>query len=71
MTRKQTARPICEIYRVLDDGSSENLGTLFQWNTGEKEMRWQIDPATFQGGQLARVPVTSSITAAIAAAGAA
>lgn len=67
MTSKTTARPICEIYHLPCKEAPRHLGTLFEWNTGERQMRWMVDPDSFEGGCIGREPVqVASATAGAA-----
>ena len=67
MTRKITAKPVCEIYHIQEAETPRHLGTLYQWNTGERQMRWAVDPESFDGGCIGRVPVVAAQAAAGAA----
>lgn len=57
MTEKTTAKPICEIYHLRESEAPRCLGTLYQWNTGEREMRWLVNPDSFEGGCIGRVVI--------------
>lgn len=59
MNDKQTAKPIYAVYELKDDQIERQIGILFEWNTGEKEMRWLIPPASFEGGQILKVPLNA------------
>ena len=67
MTRKSTAKPVCEIYHLRDNSSPRHLGTLFEWDTGERQIRWVVDPKSFDGGCIGRVPIVAAPAAAGAA----
>ena len=67
MTIKVTAKPVCEIYHLREENPPRFLGTLFEWNTGERQMRWAVDPESFDGGCIGRVPVVAAQAAAGAA----
>ena len=64
MTRKITAKPVCEIYHIQEAETPRHLGTLYQWNTGERQMRWFVDPDSFSGGYIGRVEIEAEGKAA-------
>ena len=64
MTDKIKARPVCEIYHLRETEPPRHLGTLFEWNTGERQMRWLVNPDSFEGGCIGRVKIEAEGRAA-------
>jgi|GEM_PF-5720615 len=71
MNKKQTAKPIHAVFELNNDQTQRQIGILYEWNTGETEMRWLIPPETFLGGRIMKVPLIAIGANATKAAGAA
>ncbi len=63
MNEKQTEKPTHDIYELKEDHITRQIGILYQWNTGETEMRWLIWPVpeTFLGGWIMKVGLPLSL----------
>ncbi|TQM89594.1 hypothetical protein [Roseinatronobacter monicus] len=71
MNKKQTAKLTHDIYELKEGLINRQIGILYQWNTGETEMRWLIPPTSFEGGHIMKVPIVACGAKATQAAGAA
>ena len=46
---KKYTNPVKIIYIEKDEGIEQFAGVLYRWNTGQVQMRWDIDPAALGG----------------------
>ncbi len=46
---KKYADPVKVLYIEKDEGIEQFAGVLYRWNTGQVQMRWDIDPAALGG----------------------
>lgn len=46
---KKYADPVKVLFIEKDEGVEQFAGVLYRWNTGQVQMRWDIDPAALGG----------------------